>query len=73
MKKGLLKGILLLIILFSVVNLSAVNLVEMFVNGGAFMYLISFLLVVMIILPLNTQSVLICINFALILSHILTK
>ena len=50
MKKGLLKGILLLIILFSVANLSAVNLVEMFVNGGAFMYLISFLLVVMIIL-----------------------
>ncbi len=52
MRKGLLKGILLLIILFSVANLSAVNLVEMFVNGGAFMYLISFLLMVMIILAI---------------------
>lgn len=53
MKKGFIKVLLLAILLFSVCNLSAAtDLVKMFVEGGMFMYIISFLLVVVIILAI---------------------
>lgn len=54
MRKGLFKGLFLLILLFSVSSLAAirVNIVEMFINGGEFMYIISFLLIIMIILAI---------------------
>ncbi|MCK4312099.1 MAG: MotA/TolQ/ExbB proton channel family protein [Candidatus Cloacimonetes bacterium] len=52
MRKGLFKGLFLLILLFSVSSLAAIDLVEMFINGGTFMYFISFLLVVMLILAI---------------------
>ena len=45
--------LLLVILLFSVSNLSAaVNVVDMFVQGGVFMYIISFLLIVMLIMAI---------------------
>jgi biopolymer transport protein ExbB/TolQ len=45
--------LLLGILLFSVSNLSAaVNVVDMFVQGGVFMYIISFLLIVMLIMSI---------------------
>ncbi|MBC8415024.1 MAG: hypothetical protein H8E11_01185, partial [Candidatus Cloacimonetes bacterium] len=45
--------LLLVILLFSVSSLSAaVNVVEMFVQGGVFMYIISFLLIVMLIMAI---------------------
>jgi len=51
MKNNALKLFLFVVILFSVSSLSAaVDVVDMFINGGVFMYIISFLLVVMIIL-----------------------
>jgi len=52
MKKGFFKVLLLAILMFSVCNLSAADLVTMFVEGGIFMYIISFLLIVMIILAI---------------------
>ena len=53
MKNNVLKVFLLVVLLFSVSSLSAaVNVVDMFINGGTFMYIISFLLVVMIILAI---------------------
>ncbi len=52
MKKGFFKVLLLAIMLFSVCNLAAMDLVKMFVEGGEFMYIISFLLVVVIILAI---------------------
>ena len=52
MKKGFIRVLLLAILLFSVCNLSATDFVKMFVEGGEFMYIISFLLVVMIILAI---------------------
>ena len=53
MKNNVLKVFLLVVLLFSVSSLSAaVNVVDMFINGGPFMYIISFLLVVMIILAI---------------------
>ncbi len=45
--------LLLVILLFSVSSLSAsVNVAEMFVQGGVFMYIISFLLIVMLIMSI---------------------
>ena len=53
MKNNVLKVFLLVVLLFSVSSLSAaVNVVDMFLKGGVFMYIISFLLVVMIILAI---------------------
>jgi len=53
MKNNMLKVFLLVVLLFSVSSLSAaVNVVEMFINGGVFMYIITFLLVIMIILAI---------------------
>ncbi len=53
MKNNVLKVFLLSVLLFSVSSLSAaVNVVDMFINGGPFMYIISFLLVVVIILAI---------------------
>ena len=53
MKNNVLKVLLLVVLLFSVSSLSAaVNVVDMFINGGTFMYIISFLLIVMIILAI---------------------
>jgi biopolymer transport protein ExbB/TolQ len=48
-----LRLLLLVILLFSVSSLSAaVNVVDMFVQGGVFMYIISFLLIVMLIMSI---------------------
>lgn len=45
--------LLLVILLFSVSSLSAaVNVVDMFIQGGVFMYIISFLLIVMLIMAI---------------------
>ena len=45
--------LLLVILLFSVSSLSAaVNVVDMFIQGGVFMYIISFLLIVMLIMSI---------------------
>lgn len=45
--------LLLVILLFSVSSLSAaVNVVDMFIKGGVFMYIISFLLIVMLIMSI---------------------
>ncbi len=53
MNKGLLKILILLILLMSVSTLSAaVDVKEMFINGGPFMYIISFLLVIMLIMAI---------------------
>ena len=53
MKNNMLKVFLLVVLLFSVSSLSAaVSVVEMFINGGVFMYIISFLLVIMLILAI---------------------
>ena len=52
MRKGFIRVLLLAILLFSVCNLAAMDLVKMFVEGGEFMYIISFLLVVVIILAI---------------------
>lgn len=52
MKSSFFRILLLAILLFSVCNLSAVNLGKMFIEGGEFMYIISFLLIVMIILAI---------------------
>ena len=53
MKNNILKVFLLVVLLFSVSSLSAaVNVVDMFINGGVFMYIISFLLVIMLILAI---------------------
>lgn len=53
MKNNVLKVFLLVVLLFSVSSLSAeVDVVDMFIKGGVFMYIISFLLVIMIILAI---------------------
>ncbi len=45
--------LLLVILLFSVSSLSAaVNVVDMFIQGGVFMYIISFLLIIMLIMSI---------------------
>jgi len=53
MKNNMLKVFMLIVLLVSVSSLSAaVNAVDMFIRGGVFMYIISFLLVIMLILAI---------------------
>lgn len=52
MKKGWLKLILLVLIVFGATSLSAKSLVDMYMDGGPFMHIISGLLVVVIIIAI---------------------
>ncbi len=50
MKRGWLRILMLMLIVFSVTSLSAKNFIDMYMEGGMFMHLISTLLVVVIII-----------------------
>ncbi|HPR16689.1 MAG TPA: MotA/TolQ/ExbB proton channel family protein [Candidatus Cloacimonadota bacterium] len=52
MKRNLLRLLLITLLILMVCNLSAVNVQRLFVTGGSFMYIISVLLVVMLILAI---------------------
>ncbi|MDO9577779.1 MAG: MotA/TolQ/ExbB proton channel family protein [Candidatus Cloacimonadales bacterium] len=52
MSRGFLKIIVLAILLFSICSLSAVNVGRMFNQGGPFMYIISILLIIMLIMAI---------------------
>jgi biopolymer transport protein ExbB/TolQ len=52
MSKGFLRVLVLAVLLFSICSLSAVNVGRMFIEGGPFMYIISVLLIIMLILAI---------------------
>lgn len=50
MSKGFLKVVVLAVMLFSICSLSAMDVGKMFIEGGPFMYIISVLLIIMLIM-----------------------